>query len=410
MNNTNDQETWVLCDTLFTPYQRRTGWLLCISHGKINRMLPAAEGAGIPSDKLIYQPDAIVAPGFIDLHVHGASGCDLMDGTANALRCTAQTLVRYGTTSFLATTMSAPDADLETAVRSLAAHANDVTEGANPVGIHMEGPYLNPACKGTHDASNLRKAELQSFLRFVEISGNRIRRLTIAPEMDPGLQLIRAASKLGIQVSLGHSDASEEQARAAVDAGATQTTHTFNAMRPFHQREPGILGVALTDDRVYTEVIADGIHVHPVALNLLLRVKGLERTALVTDGSSAVGMPDGSYPLGGKLIEVRNGECRDREGHLAGSTLTLDRAVRNLIEWLDVPLHEALTAASATPARCMRMGNKKGIVSPGADADLVFLDRNLQVIQTMVGGCIVYTRPPASDLRHATSDLRPPNP
>ena len=410
MNSTNDQETWVLCDTLFTPYQRLTGWLLCILHGKIHRMLPAAEGAAIPTDKLIYQPGAIVAPGFIDLHVHGASGCDLMDGTANALRGTAQTLARYGTTSFLATTVSAPDADLETAVRGLAAHADDVTEGASPIGIHMEGPYLNPACRGTHDASSLRKAELQSFLRWVEISGNTIRRLTIAPEMDPGLQLIRAASELGIQVSLGHSDASEDQARAAVDAGATQTTHTFNAMRPFHQRAPGILGIALTDDRIYSEVIADGIHVHPVAIHLLLRAKGLERTALVTDGTSAVGMPDGSYPLGGKLIEVRNGECRDREGHLAGSTLTLDRAVRNLIEWLDVPLHEALTVASATPARCMRMGHKKGIVSPGADADFVFLDRNLQVIQTMVGGCIVYRRPPASDLQHASFDLRTPNP
>lgn len=355
-------------------------------------MLPAAEMGPIPQEKLIHLPDAIVAPGFIDLHVHGASGHDLMNGSATSLQGTSRALARYGTTAFLATTMSAPDADLETAIRSLATHRHAATDGATPIGIHMEGPYLNPVRRGTHQAGCLRKAELESFLRFVELSGNTIRRLTIAPEMDPGLELIRQACSLGIQVSLGHSDATEEQARAAVDAGALQTTHTFNAMRPLHQRDPGILGVALTDDRVFAEVIADGIHVHITALNLLLRVKGVERTPLVTDGSSAAGMPDGSYPLGDKLIVVEHGECRDSEGRLAGSTLTLDRAVRNLVEWLDVPLHEALTAASATPARCMLMGDRKGIISPGADADLVFLDRDLRVLQTMVAGRIVYAR------------------
>jgi len=388
----DDQEIWVLCDVLYTPYQRRTDWLLHIVQGKIRHMLPAAEAEAIPPDKLIHLPDAMVAPGFIDLHVHGAAGHDLMDGSLRTLQKVARTLARYGTTSFLATTISASDSELETAVRGLAAHRHAVTDGARPIGIHLEGPFLNPLRRGTHCAGHLRKADQQSFLRFVALSENTIRRLTIAPEMDPGCELIRAASELGISVSIGHSDATEKQARAAVDAGATQATHTFNAMRPFHQREPGILGVALTDDRVYAEVIADGIHVQPGTIDLLLRVKGVDRIPLVTDGSSGVGMPDGTYPFAGKTVTVKDGECRDSEGHLAGSTLTLDRAVRNLIEWLDVPLHEALIMASATPARSMRMSHGLGIVRPGADADLIFLDRNLQVLQTMVAGRIVYLR------------------
>ena len=388
------KEVWVHCDTLFTPYQRRRDWLLQIADGKIRRMLPAAEIGGALPANLLHEPDAIVAPGFIDLHVHGAVGHDFMDGTAASLQAASAALARHGTSSFLATTLSAANDSIEAAICGLGHHSKLALDGARLIGIHMEGPYINPLRRGTHDASWVKKAEVHEFLRLVEFSKNTIRRLTIAPEMDPGLELIRQASALGIQVSLGHSDATVEEARAAVDAGARHATHTFNAMRPFHQREPGILGAALTDDRVYTEIIADGIHVHAAALQLLLRVKGVDHAPLVTDGSSATDMPDGRYPLGDKIIVVENGVCRDNEGRLAGSTLTLDRAVRNLVDWLDVPLHEALTAASATPARSMRMGDRRGIISPGLDADLVFLNRDLQVIQTMVAGRVVYRAAP----------------
>jgi N-acetylglucosamine-6-phosphate deacetylase len=392
----DDHETWIHCDTLFTPYQRRRNWLLQIRHGKICRMLPACEMKNVPSGKVIRKPDAIVAPGFIDLHIHGASGHDIMDGTLDSLKAVSATMARHGTTAFLATTMSAPDEQIETVLRHFASHRNTPMEGARAIGIHMEGPYLNPVRRGAHDAGFVRQADLRTFHRWIQISDNSIRRLTIAPEMDPRLELIREAAGAGIQVSLGHSDATAEQARAAADAGAAQTTHTFNAMRPFHQREPGISGWALIDDRIYTEIIADGIHLHPTTLQLIFRVKGVERTPLVSDGSSAVGMPDGRYSLSGKPIAVKNGECRDMEGNLAGSTLTLDRAVRNIVEWLDIPLHEALTAASATPARSMRMGATRGIISPGADADLVFLNSDLQVLQTMVAGRIVFSREEAA--------------
>jgi len=315
-----------------------------------------------------------------------------MDGTLESLQTLSETLARHGITSFLATTMSAPDSDIEVALRGFAQHRSKITDGAMPAGIHMEGPFLNPACRGTHDARYLKPADISAFRRFRDVAGGSILKMTIAPEMDEDFALIREATEAGIEISIGHSNATVEQARAAVEAGARHATHTFNAMRPFHQREPGILGQVLSDDRVFAEVICDGIHVHATALRLLLRCKGVDRTVLITDGLSAVDMPDGRYPLGDKVIVLERGECRDLEGRLAGSTLTLDRAIRNLIHWFDMPLHEALIAASATPARSIRMGERKGIVASGADADLVFLDDDLQVVRTMVAGRTVYSR------------------
>lgn len=388
MTACNNQDIWLRCDVLYTPFERLRDRVLHIVQGKIQQIIPFETSVA----PVMHQPDSIVAPGYIDLHVHGARGRDLMDGTLESLQTVSSTLAAHGTTSFLATTLSAPDSDTEIAVRGFAKHSQQVLDGARPLGIHMEGPYLNPVRKGTHNAGYLRPADPAAFRRFLELSNHSVRKMTVAPEMDPGLELIRTASAAGIQISIGHSDATAEQTKAAVDAGALQATHVFNAMRPFHQREPGILGVVLTDDRVSCEVISDGIHVHRTALELLWRIKGSHRTILITDGLSAVGMEDGQYPLGDKTIVVLQGECRDLDGTLAGSTLTLDRAVRNVVDWLGAPLEDALAAASATPARAMQLASGKGVIAPGADADLIFLDAKFQVMKTMVAGRIVYTR------------------
>ncbi len=354
-------------------------------------MTPAADIESIQPKNLTHLPGALVAPGFVDLHVHGAAGHDFMEASEASLRAISQFLARHGTTAFFATTMSASDEALREALGAFAGNRRRVGDGAAALGIHMEGPYLNAVRRGAHRPAFLKQADVKEFLGYVAISGNTVGRVTVAPEMDPSLALTRAATELGIHVSIGHSDATEEQARAAVEAGAREVTHIFNAMRPLHQREPGILGVALTDSRLYTEIIADGVHVHPTLLTLLVQAKGVDRTLLVTDASSATGMRDGRYPLGEEEVVVENGVCRNPEGNLAGSTLTLDRAVRNLVSRLEIPLHEALIAASATPARCMDI-RSKGIIGPGADADLVFLDENLEVLQTMVAGLVVYRR------------------
>ncbi len=383
---------WVRSDTLFTPFERRDCCYLLIEDGKFRKLLAESETGSIPSRDVIHEPGAIVAPGFIDLHVHGARGHDFMDGTLESLQTLSETLSRHGVTSFLPTTMSAPDPVTEAVLRGFARNKRLISTGAVPLGIHMEGPFLNPVCRGTHDARYLKPADVSTFCRFREISGDSIRKITVAPELDEGFALIREATVAGIQVSIGHSNSTVEQARAAIDAGARHATHTFNAMRPFHQREPGILGAVLTDARVFTEIICDGIHVHSTAIRMLLEMKGVHRTVLITDGLSSVDMPDGCYPLADKTIVVKQGECRDPEGRLAGSTLTLDRAVRSLVDWLRLPLNEALTVASATPARSMNLASAKGIIEPGADADLVFLSPDLHVIKTMVGGRIAYSR------------------
>jgi N-acetylglucosamine-6-phosphate deacetylase len=387
----NNGIIWVQCDTLYTPFERLNNVALKIHQGRIEEILSVDDFEPFTADPVIHEPGASVAPGFIDLHVHGARGRDLMDGTLESLQTVAETLARHGTTSFLATTLSASDSDTEAAVRGIAAHAGTVLDGACPIGIHLEGPYLNPFRRGTHNTDHLKTPSVAAFRRFVELSGNTIRKVTVAPEIDGALRLIPEAVRLGIQISLGHSDATWEQAKAAVDAGASHATHTFNAMRPLHHREPGILGLVLTDERLFAEIIADGIHVHPAVVKLLVRMKGVERVLLVTDGMSAVDMPDGDYPLGDKVVVVHQGECRDREGVLAGSTLTLDRAISNVVHWLELPLAQVLTTASASPACSLGAGTQKGIIAPGADADLVFLGPSMDVVKTMVGGRIVFS-------------------
>ncbi len=369
--------------------ENRENCLLHIVSGKIAEILSNERGDTAPRG-VCYEPGTTVVPGFIDLHVHGARGRDLMDGTLESLQAVSSALACHGTTSFLATTMSAPDADIRTALAGYARQRRHVVEGATPLGVHLEGPFLNPVRKGTHNSKYLIPPSIPAFEHYHEVSDGAIRKLTIAPELDQALKLVRRAAGMGIRISMGHSDATAEQARTAVEAGATQATHVFNAMRPFHQREPGILGQVLTDDRIWAEVVADGVHVHPAALKMLFRLKGAERTLLITDGLSAVDMPEGRYPLGDKLVVVAGGACRDPDGTLAGSILTLDRAVRNLVEWLGVPLKDALIAASTSPAQSMGW-EAKGVIAPGADADLVFLDSELNVRKTMVAGRVVYS-------------------
>jgi N-acetylglucosamine-6-phosphate deacetylase len=386
----NDREIWVRCDDLCSPFECCTECVLHIVGGVIREILPGATRKKIPRARLIHEPEATVAPGFIDLHVHGGCGRDVMEGSLEALQEISAGLARHGVTAFLPTTVSASAADMEAALAGLAEHRSKIADGALPLGVHMEGPYLNPARKGTHAAAHLRPAQAPEFRRYLQQSGNTIRRITIAPEMDPDLAVIRQAASLGIRVALGHTDATLEESRAAIEAGARSATHTFNAMRPFHHREPGVLGAALTDARVFTEIIADGIHVHPLAVQLLLRAKGAKLTVLASDGISAVDMPDGVYPLGEEQVTVKNGRCIGPDGALAGSTLTLDRAVRNLVEW-GLPAQDAVIAATAAPASSMGIEVAKGIIAPGADADLVFLNKRLEVVQTMIAGRIVYS-------------------
>jgi N-acetylglucosamine-6-phosphate deacetylase len=308
--------------------------------------------------------DTTLTPAFFDIHVHGAAGHDAMEATPEALGGIGRFLATKGVAHFLATTVTAP---IDRTLRALEGIANAIDEAkknnagltAQPVGIHLEGPFLSHAKRGVHPAAELQPPSVELFQRFQQAARGHIRLLTIAPEVPGALDLIAHAAHSGTRVSLGHSDATAEETRAAIHAGAASATHTFNAMRRLNHREPGIAGVVLDAENLYAELICDGIHVAPEFVRLWLRAKGEQRAILVTDGISATDMPEANYMLGELEVTVKNGRCllasdlaRGVET-LAGSVLTMDRAVANLRRFTGASLAASVRLASRNPAQML---------------------------------------------------------
>jgi len=336
-------------------------------------------------------PHLTLVPGFIEPHIHGCEGFDVMDATVESMGTICRTLAKHGTTSFLPTTVSAPEDLLSAAVERLSALIPREFDGAQPVGIHLEGPFINTDKRGTHQSANIRRPDPALLSRWMQNSKGQIRLLTMAPELEGAAALSGVAQSSGIVVGMGHSDASYSESISAINGGAHYAVHTFNAMRPLSHRDPGILGAVLADDRVFAEIIADGVHVAPEVVRIFSRAKGPTRMILATDATSATGMPDGQYSLGNSRVQVRGGVCRDSEGRLAGSTLTQDRALRNLLQWTDLKLDEALMGLTVNPARVLSLEGR-GRLEPGALADLALLDKNLEVERTFVSGKLVFVR------------------
>jgi len=333
----------------------------------------------------------LVAPGFIDPHVHGCCGVDVMEGTHESLNAVSRILVRHGTTSFLPTTVSSPPAVLRQTAEKLGAALAQRFDGAKPLGIHLEGPFINVAKRGTHRASNVLPPDPNLLADWVLASGNKVKLLTLAPELEGIEPLIMMAQHYGVTIAMGHSNATFSEAKAAADRGVHYAVHAFNAMRAFAHRDPGILGEVLADDRIFAEIIADGIHVNEAVVRVFARAKGSSRVLLVTDAVSATDMPDGRYALGGDSVEVINGICRNSEGRLAGSTLTQEVALRNFIGWTGWRFEQALPGLTLNPARALNL-ERKGVLEPGADADVVMMDEQFRVIKTLVGGRVVFER------------------
>jgi N-acetylglucosamine-6-phosphate deacetylase len=331
-----------------------------------------------------------VIPGFVDVHIHGAGGHDVMEGTEEAFDAVTATVARRGTTSILATTVTASPEDT---CRSVAAIARATKRGeaglvdarAEILGVHFEGPFISVARRGVHPAEWIAAPAVGLLDRFVEAAEDTARILTLAPELPGALELVREARRRGMVAAMGHTDASYAEAEAAIAAGVRHAAHVYNAMRPFSHRETGVLGAVLTAHNVTAELIADGVHVDDAAIRLLLAAKGVARTVLVSDGTAATGMPDGRYRLGSFEVNVTGGVCRNAEGKLAGSTLTLDRAVRHMVS-LGVELTDAVRMATLNPARVLGMEDRKGVLAAGADADLVLLDGHLDVTRVMTRG------------------------
>jgi N-acetylglucosamine-6-phosphate deacetylase len=328
----------------------------------------------------------LLCPGFMDLQINGAFGADI-GPDADAIRTLVTKLPATGVTSFLPTRISSPPELYEEFFVALEEGAAE--EGARVLGAHLEGPFLAPERKGAHDPANLRSVDL-GFLRELLNSGH-VKIMTLAPELPNSLEAIELLLEEDAVASAGHTEATYEEVTRAVDVGLSLGTHLYNAMRPLSHREPGTVGALLTDDRLSTGIIADGVHVHDAAVRLAHRAKGPEGLILVTDAMQAAGMSPGDHELGGRKVHLEDGAVRLPDGTLAGSALTMDEAVRNAVEFLSVSLAQAVCMATETPAAALDLDDK-GKITAGSDADLVLLDAEGTVLETIVAGETVYER------------------
>jgi N-acetylglucosamine-6-phosphate deacetylase len=358
-----------------------------IEDGRITSISSRSKGElSLPASVLDF-PCATFAPAFFDVHIHGAMGHDVMEATPEALDVIGGFLAAHGTASFLATTVSAP---LEATLRSLYGLAKlvarlPVAGLATPLGIHLEGPFLSHAKRGVQPAEHLLAPDTAIFDRLFEAAEGQIRLMTLAPELLGAVELTAHATARGVCVSLGHSNATAAETQAAIAAGAVSATHTFNALRQIEAREPGILGAVLTGDALFAELICDGVHVAPEMVKLWWRCKGAERGILVTDAISAAGMLDGEYRLGGFAVQVAGGRAM-ANGVLAGSVLTLDRALTNFLKFTGAPLEQALRLLALNPALMTGLGKHAGSVDVGQAASLVAVDRAGKLVASIVHG------------------------
>jgi N-acetylglucosamine-6-phosphate deacetylase len=326
-------------------------------------------------------------PGMIDVHIHGADGFDMMDGTAQSVEAVSKACARTGCTSFLATSVSSSLEDLLTMISSVSQLVGK-EPGAQIAGIHIEGPYLNVKRKGMQNERYLRHPNLEEMKFILRKSDSLIRMVTLAPELPGGLEMISFLKNQGIIAAIAHSDATYEEALEAFRIGASHVTHCCNGMRPIHHRDPGLVLAAFEEDHVSVQAIVDGIHLHPAMVRLLYREKGTDKMVLITDALQAMGMGDGTYLFGGHEVKVSQGVATLVDGTLASSTVTMNLALAKTVQ-SGIPLRDAVVMATQTPADLLGLSNK-GRIAPGADADLVLMNEEFEINWTIVDGKIVY--------------------
>ncbi|HEY1657500.1 MAG TPA: N-acetylglucosamine-6-phosphate deacetylase [Candidatus Sulfotelmatobacter sp.] len=385
----------VFCaNRLYTPVEEIANPLVFVEDGIVSA-ISARDQREIPRNATVIDfakelPESILAPGSVDIHIHGGAGVDLMRAASGDLGRLHKFLASRGVTGYFPTTVAAP---LDDTCRALTRLADAIEmkypespdgSGAQPLGIHLEGPFLSHRRRGVHPPENLVAPTLGTFERLWEAARGHIRMMTIAPELPGAFEVIAAAATRNVCVSIGHSDADLETARAGVRAGARHATHTFNAMRPFDHRDPGIIGEVLTDKSLSADIIADGIHLAAEVVEVFLRMKGTERAVLITDAISATGMPEGTYQLGPIQVEVKDGKCTSN-GSLAGSVLTMDRAVRNVMKFAGWSLQNAVRAATLNAAQTVGLTDH-GRLAPGAKANFVILSGRGEVLRTICRG------------------------
>lgn len=391
--NTNQKKHRILTNIMIYSEEKiiERGYLL-IHDEKIVAIGPMEEVKDLHDDGEIIDFTAFqgykVIPGMIDIHIHGVNGADTMDATQDALHTMAAALPREGTTSFLATTMTQAPQAIEKAIINAGQYIHDHQPPglAEILGIHLEGPFVNPKMAGAQPEQYMLNPDLHIFKKWNELSKNTVKVVTLAPEQPGGSELIRYLNEHGMVASIGHSNATYDEVDQAILDGATQVTHLFNQMRGLHHREPGIVGAALLRDELKAEVIIDGIHVRPEIVKLAYKQKTHTGLILITDSMRAKCLKNGTYDLGGQDVTVKNDKAVLADGTLAGSILKMGQAVRNLLSYTNCSLEEAIIMASLNPAKQLHLDDKKGSIKEGKDADLVILNEENEVVMTICRG------------------------
>lgn len=328
-------------------------------------------------------------PGMVDTHVHGAKGCDVMDASHESLDTMSCYFASLGVTAFVPTTITAPVTKVRAALQQVAKSKQRGVEGAEILGAYLEGPYFTEKHKGAQPTKWFRDLSVEELDDWISYCDNNLITVALAPEKAGAIDAIRHLCKQGIKVTLGHSDASYEQVKQAFDAGASGVVHCYNGMRGLHHRDPGVVGAGLTHPNCYVEMIADGHHVHPAAIDIAHRCCG-SRLTLITDAMSATGMPDGEYTLGEYTVHMKDGVVTTDVGGLAGSTLTLLTAVKNIQQWLNLPLEQAWLMASLAPAQSLGLHHQIGTLEVGKRASMVAVKSDFSIERTWVNGRLVF--------------------
>ena len=385
------EDLYIYNGKIITPFEKLKGHAILVSNGQI-KSIALKETKTPPGAKEIDAGGNYIIPGFIDVHVHGGGGADTMDGSVEAISSIAQTHCRYGTTSFLLTTMTMTKECIESSLGAVKEASIKGTKGAQILGIHLEGPFINEMMKGAQNGQYIKAPDVALMKDFHKASGGLIKIVTLAPELQGSQELISWLFRNNIIASAGHTNAVYEEIEDAAKSGLAHVTHTFNAMTGLHHRKPGVVGAALAFPELALELIADGIHVHPAVMRIIVNAKGKDQVILITDAIRATGLPPGRYDLGGQEVIASRTKAMLKDGTLAGSVLTMNMAVKNMIYKVGVPLEDAICMATYNPAKCIRMENTKGSIAPGKDADIVTLDKKFEIQKTIVKGKIVYSR------------------
>jgi N-acetylglucosamine-6-phosphate deacetylase len=379
--------------TVVTPDRLIEDGLVLAADGLITYVGPAHESEPLTDSTIIEARGKLVLPGLIDTHVHGSHGDDVMLGGAEGIRRISRALLRYGTTSYLPSTISARHDDLLRAIEACVEAEENSEPAAEIVGMHVEGPFINPGKKGAQPRSGIRDPDTAQCLEYLRAAPERIKIMTLAPELPGGIELVRLLDQHGVIASLGHSEADYETALAAIEAGASHATHLYNAMPALHHRKPNLTTACLNEPGIRAEIILDGIHVAPEMARLALKAKGRDGLILVTDAMAAVGCADGNYRLGDSDVRVEGERCTLLDGvTIASSMLTMNRAIGKAIAFMGTSLVDAAYMASLLPATLCGVAHRKGSLEKGKDADIAVLNEDFSVFVTIRGGEVAYRK------------------